>query len=1368
MHPRPRPSLRAALPALFFAAMTTFPALAAGGGTAQIWEDYAAAPHAHPKLPNNAYAGYRGGTVPIPDVPVVADLLDFGGNGDGVTDNTAAFQRAIEAAWRAGGGAVHIPPGVYVVDKMIHLNQSGVVLRGSGPEATTIRFPNDLDHAVGPLIDGHGNTHWFWQGGLLWMGPAAQLFRDFRRNAVHEGVNMGVDTGTWWPESPDNLGFIGRRVAEVTGDHPEGAFTVEVDDASQLREGEYFRLVYKNDAINGDYDLYKDMVGHPLMHTYNWAGATAMNSRLQWVWPVRIARIEGNLVTLDQPLRLRTRAKWEVAFETMGEVISESGVEDLTIELTSAPNLPDDHSHDVRHNAVYMTKTVNCWVRNIDIVNAQNGIMTRSTKHIELRDVRILGDVRLHHGISVVRGHDNLITDFVMEPRISHGISIEDKATGNVFRRGEMGLGTDSGGGSFDSHRFMSFDILRTDIHVLNSIGRPGGNNNTGPLVGRRVVHWNIRGNTGDNNGEWVNHPDAHSLGALVGVQGPRFDGAAWGMVTGDKGNLIADEGTVPVYPDLYDKQLELRAATEAWAELAQPRLDLVAPGPFTLEANVNPGAADLQSVTFLIDGMPLLTVTETPFTAEWEPDKGTYEVAVLAETSVGTVTSPTRRIVAGHREVIEDGDPRLLYTGAKTVMSDSHASGGSYTQFRAADDAYATLNFRGTRFMIFVHNLQPTQQRMEIFLNDLNNPVALVSPPRLTEPRFLAYDSGPLPEGDHTVRIRPPSHQVLLDYIVIENTGEFAGGGLPDLPHAPSDLIVTGKTHERIDLAWTDNATNEFGFSIERSATGTSGWAEIATLPANTTAFSDTGLTPTSTHFYRVRAFNADGFSPYSKTVSATTLEDTGPPEPPTAPANLAATPVNASRIHLQWADHAHNEDGFSLERADDESGPWTEIALLPADTTAYNDTGLEPSTTYIYRIRAFNDTGYSDYSTTASATTLEAGAGPLYVFYDDFADHDRTVDPAWFTIGPPAGVVILQDDGILSLGRTASNTHTYLASNWSGTNLETVGDELAFTFTVKLTGNQGNRNNEIMLGIGNNNGTVPAADGQDVFADDFGYVAAVGTGTGTGALLRDAGTDNWLGRNPGGDHIQITAAPSALAITDTFKTYTLTMVRTADGMDLAFTDGTTVVTASDNNVPSDDFFAFNTVTFGYYNRNTANFLDISSISVAYTPAPVPPDGPPASFEEWIGQYSDIPADDRGRLATPAGDGTANLLKYALGLGPLDNASHRLPVHWTESGGDGAIDLYLSYARLAGGTDHGEHQYEINDLVYSIGVSTDLAWWTVPESTDAALVERVGEPIPDPDDPAVEHVTVRLQIPLDPVGNLRAFLRLSVDQAGD
>jgi len=86
-----------------------------------LWAQYALSPDAHPNIPNNSFAGYRAGEVPIPDVPVVANLASFGGVGDGTTDNTQVFVDAIDAAWRAGGGAVLIPAGTFRVEE-IHLN----------------------------------------------------------------------------------------------------------------------------------------------------------------------------------------------------------------------------------------------------------------------------------------------------------------------------------------------------------------------------------------------------------------------------------------------------------------------------------------------------------------------------------------------------------------------------------------------------------------------------------------------------------------------------------------------------------------------------------------------------------------------------------------------------------------------------------------------------------------------------------------------------------------------------------------------------------------------------------------------------------------------------------------------------------------------------------------------------------------------------------------------------------------------------------------------------------------------------------------------------------------------------------------------
>ncbi|PYV84018.1 MAG: hypothetical protein DMG05_25185, partial [Acidobacteria bacterium] len=74
-----------------------------------------------------------------------------------------------------------------------------------------------------------------------------------------------------------------------------------------------------------------------------------------------------------------------------------------------------------------------------------------------------------------------------------------------------------------------------------------------------------------------------------------------------------------------------------------------------------------------------------------------------------------------------------------------------------------------------------------------------------------------------------------------------------------------------QINLAWTDNSTDEDGFKIYRSTDGIS-FSLIATLGPNVTTYSNTGRLPATTYYYKVLAYNVNGSSPYSNTASATT----------------------------------------------------------------------------------------------------------------------------------------------------------------------------------------------------------------------------------------------------------------------------------------------------------------------------------------------------------------------------------------------------------------------------------------------------------------------------------------------------------------
>ncbi len=202
-------------------------------------------------------------------------------------------------------------------------------------------------------------------------------------------------------------------------------------------------------------------------------------------------------------------------------------------------------------------------------------------------------------------------------------------------------------------------------------------------------------------------------------------------------------------------------------------------------------------------------------------------------------------------------------------------------------------------------------------------------------------------------------------------NTATASTQVLPAIPAAPTSLAATAASSSQIDLDWTDNASDETGFKIERcSGDGCTNFAQIGTVGANITTYNNTGLAASTSYNYRVRAYNVGGDSDYSNTASATTQ---AAPTVPAAPTNLAATATSRSQINLAWTDNATNETGFRIERC--KGSTCTNFALIAtvgANVTNYPNTKLNASTTYRYRVYAYNASGNSAYSNIATATTL------------------------------------------------------------------------------------------------------------------------------------------------------------------------------------------------------------------------------------------------------------------------------------------------------------------------------------------------------------------------------------------------------------
>jgi hypothetical protein len=109
--------------------------------------------------------------------------------------------------------------------------------------------------------------------------------------------------------------------------------------------------------------------------------------------------------------------------------------------------------------------------------------------------------------------------------------------------------------------------------------------------------------------------------------------------------------------------------------------------------------------------------------------------------------------------------------------------------------------------------------------------------------------------------------------------SGGGSGGGDsdptpgPTIPTAPTGLGATATSSSSISLSWSDNSSDETNFVVQRSTTSGSGFTTIATPGVNTTSYADTsGLSASTTYYYRVYATNSAGSSGFSNEASATT----------------------------------------------------------------------------------------------------------------------------------------------------------------------------------------------------------------------------------------------------------------------------------------------------------------------------------------------------------------------------------------------------------------------------------------------------------------------------------------------------------------
>ena len=156
-------------------------------------------------------------------------------------------------------------------------------------------------------------------------------------------------------------------------------------------------------------------------------------------------------------------------------------------------------------------------------------------------------------------------------------------------------------------------------------------------------------------------------------------------------------------------------------------------------------------------------------------------------------------------------------------------------------------------------------------------------------------------------------------------------------------------------------------------------------------------------------------------------------------APVNLSAAAVSSSQINLTWQ-AGSGQSGFIIQRGSSPSGPWSQIANVGSSVTSYSNTGLGSSTTYSYRMCAYNNFGSSTYAGPVGATTMATACTDII---------GTSVSPAGTGTASGAGTYNCNS----SVTVTASAASGYNFANWT-VNGVVVNSSPSYTFTA--TANQ------------------------------------------------------------------------------------------------------------------------------------------------------------------------------------------------------------------------------------------------------------------------------------------------------------------------
>nr|KAF6423103.1 myomesin 1 [Rousettus aegyptiacus] len=207
-------------------------------------------------------------------------------------------------------------------------------------------------------------------------------------------------------------------------------------------------------------------------------------------------------------------------------------------------------------------------------------------------------------------------------------------------------------------------------------------------------------------------------------------------------------------------------------------------------------------------------------------------------------------------------------------------------------------------------------------------------------------------------------------------------------VPGPPTDLSVTEATRNYVVLSWKppgQRGHEGIHYFVEKCDAETENWQRVNTeLPVKSPRFALFDLAEGKSYRFRVRCSNSAGVGEPSEATEVTVVGDKL--DIPKAPGKIIPSRNTDTSVVVSWEESKDAKElvGYYIESSIAGSGKWEPCNNNPVKGPRFTCHGLATGQSYIFRVRAVNAAGLSEYSQDSEAIEVKAAIAAPSPPYD------------------------------------------------------------------------------------------------------------------------------------------------------------------------------------------------------------------------------------------------------------------------------------------------------------------------------------------------------------------------------------------------